>query len=94
MGEPGLLDRLSEQYVKLHCTFLEADSMLTGITESSDIPAAPQVARKPHTTGGSGAIGSTNGITNGNHSGVGGVAKNVDFAPATSATGGVNTVSY
>lgn len=61
--------------------------MLTNVAESSDIPAAPQVARKPHTTG------ATNAITNGNHPGAGGVTKNVDFAPATNTLGGVNTIS-
>ncbi|KAJ4414232.1 hypothetical protein N0V82_008071 [Gnomoniopsis sp. IMI 355080] len=62
-------------------------------SKSSDLPAAPQVSRKPHTTGtgATGVTGGSNVVTNGNHSaGVGN--KNVDFAPATSTIGGVNTV--
>jgi hypothetical protein len=70
--------------------------MLIGITESSNIPAAPQVARKPHTTSASGTTGlagSTNGTTNGNYAGNNGATKVADYA-STNTTGGANAVSY
>lgn len=96
MGKPGLLDWLSKQYVNMTWGVDVEEYMLIGITESSNIPAAPQVARKPHTTSASGATGitgSTLGTTNGNHTGTNGASKLADYA-STNTTTGVNPVSY
>lgn len=56
---------------------------LTHIIESSDIPVAPKVARKPHTTGAT--TGATNGFTN--NSVTNGATKTLDPA-ATNPTAG------